>query len=160
MEMSPVIVLKIFTPSWRFSTTFLDFSKLMSSPKTEELYISQTSYIKPNLTSNIKTVKIKQRIKCFVKNLITLKISLLGCLKYFMIRCRHYPPVTTLPDLTVPQQERSHSLPKTLPIGKAKALYMPALRIILLILLLEEEPSSCLSFLITALDAETLSLLF
>jgi hypothetical protein len=27
MEMSPVIVLKIFTPSWRFSTTFLDFSK-------------------------------------------------------------------------------------------------------------------------------------
>jgi hypothetical protein len=101
MEMSPVIVLKIFTPSWRFSTTFLDFSKLMSSPKTEELYISQTSYIKPNLTSNIKTVKIKQRIKCFVKNLIILKISLLGCLKYFMIRCRHYPPVTTLPDLTV-----------------------------------------------------------
>jgi hypothetical protein len=73
----------------------------MLSPKTEELYISQTSYIKPNLTSNIKTVKIKQRIKCFVKNLITLKISLLGCLKYFMIRCRHYPPVTTLPDLTV-----------------------------------------------------------
>jgi hypothetical protein len=101
MEMSPVIVLKIFTPSWRFSTTFLDFSKLMSSPKTEELYISQTCYIKPNLTSNIKTVKIKQRIKCFVKNLIILKISLLGCLKYFMIRCRHYPPVTTLPDLTV-----------------------------------------------------------
>ncbi len=35
------------------------------------------------------------------KNLIILKISLLGYLKHFMIRCRHYPPVTTLPDLTV-----------------------------------------------------------
>jgi hypothetical protein len=69
MEMFPVIVLQIFTP-WRFSTTFLDFSKLMSSPKTEELCIFQTCYIKPNLTSNIKTEKIKPRIKCFVKNLI------------------------------------------------------------------------------------------
>jgi hypothetical protein len=66
MEMFPIIVLKIFTPSWRFSTTFFDFSKLMSSPKTEELYIFQTCYMDPSLTSNIKTEKIKQRIKRFV----------------------------------------------------------------------------------------------
>jgi hypothetical protein len=32
---------------------------------------------------------------------IILKISLLGCLKHFMIRRRHYPSVTTLPNLTV-----------------------------------------------------------
>jgi hypothetical protein len=70
MEILRVIVIKIFTPSWRFSTTFLDFSKLMPSPKTEELCIFQTRYMKPNLTSNIKTEKIKQRIKCSVKNLI------------------------------------------------------------------------------------------
>ena len=101
MEMFPVIVLKIFTPSWRFSTTFLDFSKLMSSPIIKELYIFKTCYMKPILTSNLKTEKIKQRRKCFVKNLIILKISLLGYLKHFMMRCRHYPPVTTLPDLTV-----------------------------------------------------------
>ncbi len=100
MEMFLVIVLKIFTP-WRFSTTFLDFSKLMSSPIIKELYIFKTCYMKPILTSNLKTEKIKQRRKCFVKNLIILKISLLGYLKHFMIRCRHYPPVTTLPDLTV-----------------------------------------------------------
>ena len=91
MEMSPVIVLKIFTPSWRFSTTFLDFSKLMSSPKTEELYISQTCYIKPNLTSNIKTEKIKQRIKCFVKKLGNFKNKPAGVLKIF------YDQMPTLP---------------------------------------------------------------
>jgi hypothetical protein len=57
---------KIF-PSLEISTTFLDFSKLMSSPKTEELHIFQTCYMKPNLTSNIKTETINQRVQCFVK---------------------------------------------------------------------------------------------
>ncbi len=57
--------------------------------------------MKPNLTPNIKGEKIKQRIKCFVKKLDNFKNKPAGVLKTFMIRCRHYPPVTTLPDLTV-----------------------------------------------------------
>jgi hypothetical protein len=92
MEMFPVILLKIFTPPWRFSTTFLDFSKLMSSPKTEELCIFQTCYMKPNLTSNIKIEKIKQRIKCFVKKkLDNLKNKPTGVLQKF------YAKMLTLP---------------------------------------------------------------
>jgi hypothetical protein len=94
MEMFPVIVLKIFTP-WRFSTTFLDFSKLMSSPQTEELYIFQTCYVKPNLTSNIKADKIKQRIKCFVKKVDNFKNKPAGVLKIF------YDQMPTLPAIDV-----------------------------------------------------------
>ncbi len=120
--MFPVIVLKIFTPSWRFSTTLLDFSKLMSSPIIKELYIFQTCYMKPILTSNLKTEKIKQRIKYFGKNLIILKISLLGYLKHFMIRCRHYPPVTTLPDLTVVEKKKKVSYPDLFRLAQESCL--------------------------------------
>jgi hypothetical protein len=84
MEMFLIIVLKIFTP-WRFSTTFLDFSKLMLS-------IFQTCYMKPNLTSNIKTEKIKQRIKYFVKKIDNLKNKPTGVFKKFFAQMLTLPP--------------------------------------------------------------------
>jgi hypothetical protein len=47
--------------------------------------------MKPNLTSNIKTEKIKQRIKCSVKKLDNFKNKLAGVLKTF------YDRMPTLP---------------------------------------------------------------
>jgi hypothetical protein len=72
----------------------------MSSPKTEELYIYQTCYMKLSLTSNIKTEKIKQRIwkqrkplknKVFCKKLDNLKNKSTGVLQKFYAQMPSLP---------------------------------------------------------------------
>jgi hypothetical protein len=66
-------------------TTFLDFTKLISSPKTRLFKISKKCYTKPNRTSRSITAIIIARIKRFGKILIPALISELCRVKNFTL---------------------------------------------------------------------------
>jgi len=59
------MVLKIFTPSMSYFSTFLNFSKLMSVPKTGVPNIFDKYYINCMKTCHHKKIKIKRSKKRF-----------------------------------------------------------------------------------------------
>jgi hypothetical protein len=101
MKKVRVTGVRILTPSIRFLTTFLNFSKLISSLKAQVCNILK-NYIDIQifyLTTQI--FKIIPFTNGFYTNLISSETSPPGPQQRFHQLCRIYPPMTKLPNLTV-----------------------------------------------------------
>ncbi len=101
MRKSRVMCINNFGPSLRFLGVFVEFPKIKSSPKTGVSQITKYLNINPILTSHLYIQKIIASMTCFCKTFISSLTSQLCCNKNLLCKWRHYPTVTTLPDLTV-----------------------------------------------------------
>ncbi len=94
-----------FGSSRRFLGVFVEFSKIKSSPITGVSQITKYLNINPILTSYYYIQKIIASMTCFCKTFISSLTSQQRCTKNLLCKWRHYPTVTTLPDLTVPRYQ-------------------------------------------------------
>jgi hypothetical protein len=101
MKKSRVMCVNNFGSSQRFLGVFVEFPKIKSSPITGVSQITKYLNINPILTSHYYIQKIKASMTCFCKTFISSLTSQLWCTKNLLCKWRHYPTVTTLPDLTV-----------------------------------------------------------
>ena len=75
-----------FGPSWIFLGVFLEFLKIMSSPKTGVSQITKYLNVNPILTSHNYKQKIIASMTCFCKTFISSLTSELCCNKNLLCK--------------------------------------------------------------------------